>query len=231
MEEATLPSNGEHTVLLVCLALISSLLDPGRVAADTVPVTLSGSPASMERQHRVARDAGLRFYRTPREVRRALERGELVRPTSSRVLRVKEAREGAARPEVKHFLEALAAAYHARCGEPLVATSLTRASTRQPSNAHPLSVHPAGMAIDLRIPRRAACSRWLERELLRLERLSVVDVTREHRPAHLHVAVFPSRYLAYVEMMAPAPHPQVVPGARLASEEALVRVRGASLAR
>lgn len=218
-------------MLLVCLALISSLLSPGGVAADTVPVTLSGSPESMERQHRVAVDAGLRFYRTPREMRRALASGELVRPRSSRALSVKEPREGAARPEVKHFLEALAAAYHARCGEPLVATSLTRATLRQPPNAHPLSVHPAGMAIDLRIPRRTTCSRWLERELLRLERLSVVDVTREHRPAHLHVAVFPSRYLAYVQMMAPAPEPQVVPGTRRASAEALARVRGASLAR
>src|SRR5690606_12122802 len=74
----------------------------------------------------------------------------------------------------------------------------TRPLTRQPRNAHRLSVHPAGMAMDLRVPRTSRCRRWLEKALLDLEERQLLDVTRERSPAHYHVALFPDRYLAYV---------------------------------
>lgn len=178
--------------------------------APDVPVTLSGSPQSMERQHAVAVESGYRFLRTPRDLLAALESGELVRAEGDGNFVLKHPRDAVTRAEVVHFLRRFSARYREACGDPLVVTSLTRPLTRQPRNAHRLSVHPAGMAIDLRVPRNARCRRWFEAELLDLESRGVLDVTRERRPAHYHVALFPESYLAHVGLREPAP-PTVVP--------------------
>lgn len=167
--------------------------------ADTVPVSLSGSPESMARQHRVAVESGFRFLHTPAEVRRALAAGELVRVRGGRNFAVKHSAEAVTRPEVAHFVDRFSARYRSACGEPLVVTSLTRPRTRQPRNAHPLSVHPAGMAMDLRVPRRAPCRRWMERALLELEHQGLLDATLERSPLHFHVALFPGPYLASMD--------------------------------
>src|SRR6185295_8964622 len=103
-----------------------------------------------------------------------------------------------ARPAVKLFVQRLAAQYREATGQRLVITSLTRPINQQPENASALSVHPAGMAVDLRIPASAKHRRWLERTLLSLEDKAVLDVTRERHPAHYHVAVFPEQYENYV---------------------------------
>jgi hypothetical protein len=100
-----------------------------------------------------------------------------------------------ARPEVKAFLEQLAHDYHATCGEPLVVTSLTRPISRQPWNASPISVHPTGMAVDLRRSDRHGCRQWLESTLLALASEGMIEAVREHSPPHYHVAVFPDPLL------------------------------------
>lgn len=163
-----------------------------------VPVSLAGSAASMERQHQVAVQSGYEFLRRPADVRRAVDAGELIRLRSTEALALKHPDEAVARPEVRHFVEGFARTMRDECGERLVVTSLTRPLTRQPRNAHRLSVHPAGMAMDLRVPRTSRCRRWLEKALLDLEERQLLDVTRERSPAHYHVALFPDRYLAYV---------------------------------
>src|SRR5690606_40092741 len=88
--------------------------------------------------------------------------------------------------------------YQAACGEKLVVTSLVRPTTRQPRNAADRSVHPTGMAMDLRRSNKASCRRWLERVLLQLEARGVLEATRENRPPHYHVALFPRPYVQYV---------------------------------
>jgi hypothetical protein len=100
----------------------------------------------------------------------------------------------------------------------MVVTSLTRPLASQPGNAHELSVHPAGMAVDLRVPADANSRRWLEQTLLALETARVLDVTREHHPSHFHVAVFPEAYRAWAAehpvttpSAAPAPGPRALP--------------------
>ncbi|NIP81786.1 MAG: LysM peptidoglycan-binding domain-containing protein, partial [Gemmatimonadetes bacterium] len=103
-----------------------------------------------------------------------------------------------ARPEVKMFLERLSAQYRAACKEPLVVTSLTRPRNRQPNNASSRSVHPTGMAVDIRRSNQRSCRRWIEDTLLSLEQAGVVEATRERRPPHYHVAVFPRQYGRYV---------------------------------
>lgn len=184
---------------LPLLAGILSITTP----APYVPVTMSGSPQSMQRQHMIAVESGYDFLRTPREVREALEAGDLVRLSGGEHYAVKHPSDAVTRPEVVHFLERFSVEYRARCRDRLVVTSLTRPLSRQPRNAHPLSVHPAGIAVDLRVP-PVRCRKWFESALLEMEAQGILDVTRERRPAHYHLALFPGPYLAHVGMREPA---------------------------
>ena len=211
------------------VALALTALAAAPAAAGEVPVSLRGSPASMERQNAVAKESGLAFARTRAEMWQLESEGELVPLEANGDFAFASGVSGAvARPEVRTFVERLAAQYRDGCGERMVVTSLTRPSTRQPGNAHRLSVHPAGMAVDLRISRRAACRSWLESTLLALERRGVLDVTRESRPPHYHVALFPAAYRAYLEgSTAPVPATEEEE-ARAAAEKAQAWVAAAA---
>ena len=151
----------------------------------------------MVRQHKVAKRSDFKFLRTAAEVREwvRLERLVTIRTTAHYV--VEAVSFPYARPAIKLFLDRLGAQYHAATGDRLVVTSLTRPLSQQPENASALSVHPAGMAVDLRIPAGAKNRQWLEKTLVSLENRSVLDATRERHPAHLHVAVFPAEYERY----------------------------------
>lgn len=159
---------------------------------------LGGSAASLDRQNRMAREHNFTFIDTGERVGFFADQGWLVevKPTSDFQLR------GVsfpyARPEVALFLRRLSRQYRAACGERLVVTSLTRPTTRQPRNASDRSVHPTGMAIDLRYSHNRTCRTWLERLLTQLEGAGVLEATRERVPVHYHVAVFPRQYAAYV---------------------------------
>jgi hypothetical protein len=160
--------------------------------------SLRGSPASLDRQNRVAHEHDFTYLRNARRVRYFAQKGWLVRIRPNRDLTLHAVSYPYARPEVKVFLSRLAAQYRAACGEKLVVTSLTRPISRQPGNASERSVHPTGMAADLRFSHNRRCRSWLERVLLSLEKARVVEATREHYPAHYHVAVFPREYASYV---------------------------------
>ena len=160
--------------------------------------TIYGSEASMARQHRVAKELDLTFVRHRTDFPRLLAEGALVALSGNADYDV-IAEFPFARPEIRLFVERLADQYHSATGEKLVVTSLARPTTRQPRNSHHLSVHPAGMAIDLRMSSTASSRRWLETTLLNLERAGVLDVTRERYPPHYHVAVFPDQYRNYLE--------------------------------
>jgi hypothetical protein len=84
------------------------------------------------------------------------------------------------------------------CGEQLVVTSALRPTTRQPRNGSARSVHPTGLAIDLRKP-GGACLRWLRKTLLRMEQQRLIEATEEFRPPHFHVAVFGDRFWSCVD--------------------------------
>ena len=181
-----------RTLFIPSLLLAASPL----MAAETA--SLRGSPKSMERQHEVAEEQDYSFLRTPAEVRELHDDGALVAIPGNGDYSLAAVSYPFARPEVKLFIERLAAQHREGCGEALVVTSLTRPLSSQPRNAHPLSVHPAGMAVDFRIPRVGACRAWLEEALLSLEGDGLLDATRERTPPHYHVALFPAAYLAYV---------------------------------
>ena len=192
-----------RTATLVALA---STFAAGTAAAGG----LKGSPASMRNQYAVAKKNDFTFLRTAGQVRDFAEKGRLDTVAGNADYRVAKVSFPYARPEVLAFIERIARRYREATDEQLVVTSLTRPSAAQPRNAHRLSVHPAGMAVDLRIPASADARRWLETELLDLERADVLDVTRERRPPHYHVAVFPEAFAAFAMANPLPPRPAPV---------------------
>lgn len=160
--------------------------------------TLSGSAAAMQEQHQHAVSHNFGFAETAADVTRMANAGELVRVRGNRDFIVHNVSFPYLRPSVSTLVHRLAAQYHNACGEQLVVTSMTRPMDRQPANSHSLSVHPVGIAFDLRVPRNARCRGWLESTLLSLEGRGVLNVIRERRPPHYHVAVYPEPYDRYL---------------------------------
>lgn len=188
----------------------------GVVSAQTA---LKGSRMTMRKQNSVAVAQDYTFLRTTSDVHRFVENGYLVKVGSTSSLKLAGVSFPYARPAVKTFAERLASQYHSACGDKLVVTSLTRPLSRQPRNASDLSVHPAGMALDIRVSSDAGCRRWLENTLVSLEKKGVLDATREHNPAHYHVAVFPDKYYAYLGRQADKPSAATAQRKRIAKVE------------
>lgn len=182
------------------------LLIPGALDAQS----LRGSPASLDVQNDMARVHEFTFLTTARQVAKFVDSGYLLPVQPSPDVQLHEVSYPYARREVVLFVDRLGAQYHAACGEPLVVTSLTRPESEQPPNASDRSVHPTGMAADLRVPRGASCRKWLEGVLLDLEGKGVIEATREKRPSHFHVAVFPQPYLRYVDALPRSETPATV---------------------
>lgn len=152
----------------------------------------------MRRQNAVAQQQDYTFLKTSGDVWNFVSKGLLVPVRGNSNYKVEDTSFPYARPAVKLFVERLGQQYRNACGERLVVTSLTRPLSRQPANASDLSVHPAGMAVDVRRSRKASCRRWVERTLASLEAQGVLDATRERRPPHYHVAIYPNSYTRYV---------------------------------
>jgi hypothetical protein len=169
------------------------------VAAPAAAQSLRGSMSSVNRQYRAAQDHDFTFLRSGDQIRRFVDAGYLVEvPGNAHYVITDNATYPYARPEVKLFLERLGAQYMAACGDRLVVTSLTRPSNGQPNNASSRSVHPTGMAVDIRRTNQRTCRVWIEDVLLSLERSGVLEATRERFPPHYHIAIFPRPYARYV---------------------------------
>jgi hypothetical protein len=216
--------------LTVALALVAT--GSTALAGTAHGSSLRGSPASMVEQNQVARQHGLTFFRTESEILGAVMRGQLVELQGNADYAVADfVRFPYLHPAAHLFVERLAAQYHAACGQQLVVTSATRPTTGQPRNAHRLSVHPAGMAVDLRVSDRASCRSWLESALLSMERQGLLNGIRERTPPHYHVAVYPERYMAYAqERMAEEAVARAEAEARAEADAAAERAAAARLA-
>ena len=174
------------------LALAAALWTDAPVAQ-----SLRGSSASLERQNREARQHDFTYLERSVQLDRFVDAGLLVAIEGNDDYVLNDVSYRVARPEVKLFIERLAGQYRRACGQALVVTSLTRPLSQQPHNASPRSVHPTGMALDLRRP-AGRCRSWLESTLLSLEKKRVLEATLERNPPHFHVAIFPHEYVAYV---------------------------------
>lgn len=184
--------------------------------------SLRGNGASLERQNRQARQHDFTYLRDSAQVQRFLDSGLLVPVRANDNYTLKEVSFPVTRPAVKLFIERLSSQYRRGCGERLVVTSLTRPLANQPNNASNQSVHPTGMALDLRRPFPGPCRDWLEDTLLYLEGQKVLEVTREYRPSHYHVALFPRQYVSYVSRLTGRSEAQITASL---SEETTYRVR------
>lgn len=165
------------------------------VAAATLPaaadaqISLRGSRTAVERAYSYALRRGIAFNRSRRDVERAAREGDLVRLGNSPNYRLKGVGLPYARADTRALLVDLAARYRARCGEPLVVTSAVRPTSVRLPNSVVKSVHPTGLALDLRAP-RGRCRPWLRDELLSLERDGIIDATEERHPVHFHLIVY-----------------------------------------
>jgi len=166
---------------------VMSLLVSGEVVAKP---SLRGSSSSMDRQNRAANSASLKRHRTPSELMRSVRGGKLVKVRGEGLFELHNVSYPYAQPQLRDFLRRFARTFRRECGETLVVTSLSRPISTQPRNASPRSVHPTGIAADLRLPPRY-CRKKIEPILLALEAEGVIEATRERRPPHYHLAINP----------------------------------------
>jgi hypothetical protein len=132
----------------------------------------------------------LPFYLSPTNVRDAVEQQKLVPLTGDATYELtRGVGYSYATPEARQFVQAFAPLYLSACGTPLTVTSAARPITRQPRNANPHSVHPTGIAVDLRRPTAGACLTWVRAALAELENKGIIEATEERHPVHLHLAV------------------------------------------
>ena len=183
----------------LALTLITLLLIVVPVAGAQ---SLNGSRSSVNRQELQAKLHDFSYMETPSRVNRFVNANLLVKIPGNANYDLHDVSYPFARPAVKVFVERLSSQFRSACGEKLTVTSLTRPLSEQPRNASDQSVHPTGIAVDLRVPSRGNCRTWLNSVLLSLEGAGVLEATQERSPPHYHVAVFPNRYQQYVEQLA-----------------------------
>lgn len=159
--------------------------------------SLRGSHQSVRYAYAYARHHDLDLYRSASDVRRAVRDGDLVRLRPNGHFTLHRVSFPYVTPTTRTFVERLARQYDEACGAPLEITSAVRPTRRQPANSSPMSVHPAGIALDLHRP-TGRCLTWLRQTLLTLESEQVLDATEEHHPAHFHVIVFGEPYRRYL---------------------------------
>ncbi len=208
---------GRHIVVLIAVTCVFVLCPP-----DAKAQSLRGSGPSLDRQNRQAVQHDYSYLRNASEVQRFVEAGLLSPVYDTADYWLKQVSFPVARPAVKLFIQRLGSQYRAACGERLVVTSLTRPVANQPSNASRRSVHPTGMALDLRRPYPGPCRNWLEETLLFLEGKGMLEATRETNPSHYHIALYSEPYVAYVSRLTDRPAEEIV---SLVNTEATYRVK------
>jgi hypothetical protein len=161
----------------------------GDASAQSKPISLIGSPESVDYQSDVINEKGLVYSQNGRELVDLIDRGILVEVAGGRYYDLYDVSFPFALPEVKGFVESLAQDYFGACNRLMIVTSLIRPVNRWLKNSHPKSVHPTGAAIDLRIPPNEDCEEWLEKRLIVLEEEGVIEATRENSPPHYHIAI------------------------------------------
>lgn len=178
------------TTLLAAAAMLTAAPVIHAQRARTEPQSLRGSKASVEKMYDFAQSHGYTFYLTPATLDDAIAKGRLVPLTGDENY---ELTRGVgfsyATVEAREFITQFAPQYLAACGAPLTVTSAARPMSRQPHNANPHSVHPTGIAVDIRRPYPGPCLTWVRGALAELESRGIVEATEEHHPVHLHIAV------------------------------------------
>ena len=151
--------------------------------------SLRGSPASVDRMYYKAHARNLTFFKSADAVKAAAATGEVVLLRGNMDYAVVGTQVPYVRPQTLRFIEALGAAHRQACGEPIIVTSGIRPTARRLRNSHEKTVHPTGMAVDIR-KSPGNCRTWLRRALLGLEAQGLIEAIEENRPPHFHIAVY-----------------------------------------
>ncbi len=205
-----------RTLLCCALACALLLVYPASLRSQS----LRGSPASVDRIYRQAVNHRLPFYTSANAIREAHRAGQLVRLDGNADYTLVDVSYPYVVPAAHTFIVRLASQYRAACGERLVVTSATRPTTMRLANSVDKSVHPTGMAIDLRRPANSRCLTWLRNTLTALDATGVLEAVEERNPPHFHVAIFPQQYQQYVSAR---PGPKVPSTPRLAQASTSVQ--------
>lgn len=168
-------------LLLIPIAALIPQLAPAQ--------SLRGSPASVDRMYYKAHAQDLTFFKSAEAVKAAARSGEVVLLTGNMDYAVVGTQVPYVRPETLRFIEALGAAHRQACGEPIIVTSGIRPTARRLRNSHEKTVHPTGMAVDIR-KSPGNCRVWLRNALLGLEAQGLIEAIEENRPPHFHIAVY-----------------------------------------
>lgn len=178
------------TTAIATLLTVVAARAEGQRGSLRAPSVLHGSKESVEKMYGFAQRHHFPFYLTPTNVDDAVAAGRLVPLTGDSTY---ELTRGVgfsyATKEAKQFITAFAPQYLYACGTPLTVTSAARPKSRQPRNANPHSVHPTGIAIDIRRPPPGPCLAWVRGALAQLESKGIIEATEERHPVHLHLAV------------------------------------------
>jgi Family of unknown function (DUF5715) len=172
--------------------VVQPLPDPGRVWLDGRVSFVGGELSTSERQLAYAVARGIQLMHTEADYQNAVRSGQLVRLNHPN-LEV-GARRPYALPTTVRFISEVAEQFvTAGCGR-LRINDAVRLTSERPQNGSPDSVHPAGMALDLRVINLSEqCYAVLFELLHAAERDRRADVTREWAPEHFHVVVIPEQ--------------------------------------
>jgi hypothetical protein len=140
---------------------------------------VGGQVSSSEQQFRYAAERQIPFMATEAEYQSRVSTGYFVR-LESPFMDVHARRPYALASTVAFMTEMSEAYYSFGCGRLTVKDAL-RLSAERPSNGSVYSVHPSGMAVDLRVRDIGeACENWMNSYLLEKEAEGRVDATREY---------------------------------------------------
>jgi hypothetical protein len=132
---------------------------------------------------------GVTFYDGMEEARAAIAAGKFVPLYGNQYYATYRMTLAYATPDARSFIETLAPQFVEHCDEMMVVTSALRPKEKSPRNGSPWTVHPTGIAVDIRKPRNRACWTWLRQRLLDYQAEGIVDATEEFHPPHFHIAV------------------------------------------
>ncbi len=150
---------------------------------------LRGSRPKVQGTYFNAVARGVRFYDGMDDARAAIAAGRFVPLYGNEYYATYRMTLAYATPDARTFVETLAPQFVEHCDEMMVVTSALRPKEKSPRNGSPWTVHPTGIAVDIRKPRNRACWSWLRERLLAYQADGVVDATEEFHPPHFHIAV------------------------------------------
>ena len=178
-------------------------------------VIVKGNKEAVIGAYNYAATAGYPFAKNEAAVQELASIGSLVK-LEGPYLKLQDVSQPYALPAIARFTNRLAKQYAQRgCGKLVVTSAMrTHEAQSQLSNGSDLSVHPAGMSVDLRRMTSeekggSFCLSWLEKTLKTVEKERRIDVTFEESPRHFHVVVLPNEYNNWLSQVKPGLDPEV----------------------